>query len=44
MTVAEGAGSNGHPGKRGFKFNWIYGADGMKILLTNTAHTADAEG
>ena len=48
-TVAsvDRAGGNGHGGKLGLTFDWVFGADGEKIQLTNVAansETGDQKG
>jgi hypothetical protein len=45
VTQAEPAGSNGHPGKLKLQFDWIYGADNLKIRLSDVpdANRGDGE-
>jgi len=43
VLSAEGAGGNGHPGKMQLQFNWIYGADGLKLKLSDAAETSNGE-
>jgi hypothetical protein len=44
VTAIDAAGSHGHPGQIKAKFDWIYGADGLKIRLSNVAETNNGEG
>ena len=44
VLSAEGAGGNGHPGKIQLQFDWIYGADGLKIKLSDVASSANGDG
>ncbi len=44
VISAEGAGGNGHPGKIALQFDWIYGADGLKIKLSDVASNANGDG
>lgn len=43
VVSAEGAGGNGHPGKIQLQFDWIYGADGLKIKLSDVAANANGD-
>jgi hypothetical protein len=43
VALAEGAGSNGHPGKLGLQFNWIAAVDGSKVALSDTQHSDEGE-
>ena len=43
VVSAEGAGGNGHPGKIQLQFDWIYGADGLKIKLSDVASSANGD-
>jgi hypothetical protein len=43
VVSAEGAGGNGHPGKIQLQFDWIYGADGLKIKLSDVASNANGD-
>ena len=43
VVSAEGAGGNGHPGKIQLQFDWIYGADGLKIRLSDVASNANGD-
>ena len=43
VISAEGAGGNGHPGKIALQFDWIYGADGLKIKLSDVASNANGD-
>ena len=43
VLSAEGAGGNGHPGKIQLQFDWIYGADGLKIKLSDVAASANGD-
>ena len=42
VTSVDRAGGNGHPGSIGLKFDFVYAADGEKILLSNA--NADVKG
>jgi len=44
IISAEGAGGNGHPGKMQLQFNWIYGADDLKIKLSDVPENSNGEG
>jgi len=44
IISAEGAGGNGHPGKMQIQFNWIYGADDLKIKLSDVPEKSNGEG
>ena len=43
VVGAEGAGGNGHPGKMQLQFNWIYGADGLKLKLSDVPSSANGD-
>lgn len=43
ITAANAAGGNGHPGKIALQFNWIYGADGLKIKLSDVPSNNNGE-
>ena len=43
VLTAERAGGNGHPGKMQLQFNWIYGADGFKIRLSDVATNQEGD-
>ena len=43
VVSAEGAGGNGHPGKIQLQFDWIYGADALKIKLSDVAANANGD-
>ncbi len=43
VVSAESAGGNGHPGKMQLQFDWIYGADGLKIKLSDVAANANGD-
>ena len=43
VVNAEGASGNGHPGKLNIQFDWIYGADGLKIRLSDMPTTSNGE-
>lgn len=43
VVSAEGAGGNGHPGKMQLQFNWIYGADGLKLKLSDVPSSANGD-
>jgi hypothetical protein len=44
IISAEGAGGNGHPGKIQIQFNWIYGADDLKIKLSDVPENSNGDG
>lgn len=44
VTQAEPAGSNGHPGKLKLQFDWIYGADNLKIRLSDVPDANRGDG
>ncbi|HYZ16502.1 MAG TPA: hypothetical protein VE591_08880 [Candidatus Acidoferrum sp.] len=44
VTQAEPAGSNGHPGKLKLQFDWIYGADNLKIRLSDVPNANHGDG
>jgi hypothetical protein len=44
VLTAEPAGGNGHPGKLQLHFDWIYGADGFKIRLSDVASNQEGDG
>jgi hypothetical protein len=44
VTQAEPAGSNGHPGKIKLQFDWIYGADNLKIRLSDVPDANHGDG
>jgi hypothetical protein len=44
VTEAEPAGSNGHPGKIKLQFDWIYGADNLKIRLSDVPDANRGDG
>lgn len=44
VTQAEPAGSNGHPGKIKLQFDWIYGADNLKIRLSDVPEANRGDG
>lgn len=41
VTSVERAGGNGHGGKIGVTFDWVFGSDGEKIQLTNVAANSE---
>ena len=43
VTSVERAGGNGHPGKLGIKFDYIYASDGEKVRLTDVKKTKEGE-
>jgi hypothetical protein len=43
VLSAESAGGNGHAGKMQLQFDWIYGADGLKIKLSDVAANANGD-
>jgi uncharacterized membrane protein len=44
VVSAEGAAGNGHAGKIQLQLDWIYGADGLKIKLSDVASNANGDG
>jgi hypothetical protein len=44
VLAAERPGGNGHPGKLQLQFDWIYGADGFKIRLSDVASNQEGDG
>jgi hypothetical protein len=43
VTSVENAGGNGHSGKLGLKFDYVYAVDGKKVRLTSTGNTTEGE-
>lgn len=43
VLSAESAGGNGHAGKMKLQFNWIYGADNLKIRLSDVPSTNNGD-
>lgn len=43
VVNAESAGGNGHPGKLQLQFDWIYGADNLKIRLSDVPSTNNGD-
>lgn len=43
VVHAESAGGNGHPGKLQLQFDWIYGADNLKVKLSDVPTTSNGD-